>query len=168
MKQFLKGVVEWKASACFLYTGAMFLYLLFSTVFHNDEISLTMLWTLFLVSVLATLIQGICFSNWIFKKLRYTWRSLLFIALFLPTLTLTAYRGGPRTALPPLFALFLLLLPVLAQHSVILPAGNAEIDVESDGHGDEDQEEHANEHSPRACLIHGEPIRLPGCQRQRG
>ena len=93
MKQFLKGVMEWKASACFLYTGAMFLYLLFSTVFHNDEISLTMLWTLFLVSVLATLIQGICFSNWIFKKMRYTWRSLLFIVLFLPTLTLTAWQA---------------------------------------------------------------------------
>ena len=93
MKQFLKGVMEWKASACLLYTGAMFLYLLFSTVFHNDEISLSMLWTLFLVSVLATLIQGICFSNWIFKKMRYTWRSLLFIVLFLPTLTLMAWRA---------------------------------------------------------------------------
>ena len=93
MKQFLKGVMEWKASVCYLYTGAMFLYLFFSTVFHNDEISLTMLWTLFLVSVLATLIQGVCFSNWIFKKLRYTWRSLLFIALFLPTLTLMAWQA---------------------------------------------------------------------------
>ena len=34
MKQFLKGVMEWKASVCYLYTGAMFLYLFFSTVFH--------------------------------------------------------------------------------------------------------------------------------------
>ena len=94
MKQFFKGVMEWKASVCYLYTGAMFIYMVFSTVFHNNEISLTMLWTLFAVSVVATLIQGICFSNWIFKKLRYTWRSVLFVALFLPTLTLLAWKGG--------------------------------------------------------------------------
>ena len=93
MKQFFKGVMEWKASVCYLYTGAMFIYMVFSTVFHNNEISLTMLWTLFAVSVVATLIQGICFSNWIFKKLRYTWRSVLFVALFLPTLTLFAWKA---------------------------------------------------------------------------
>lgn len=93
MKQFLKNVMEWKASTCYLYTGAMAIYLFFSTVFHHDEISLTMLWTLFAVSVAATLIQGICFSDWIFKKLRYTWRSLLFVALFLPLLSFAAWKG---------------------------------------------------------------------------
>lgn len=68
MKRFFKGIMEWKASVCVLYTAAMFIYLVFCTVFHNEEISLTMLWTLFIVSVVATLIQGICFSNWIFKN----------------------------------------------------------------------------------------------------
>lgn len=93
MKQFLKGVMEWKASTCFLYTGAMFIYMFFCTVFHNDEIPLSMLWTLFAVSVAATLIQGICFSTWIFKKMRYTRRSLLFVALFLPLLSFTAWKA---------------------------------------------------------------------------
>ena len=93
MKQFLKGVMEWKASTCYLYTGAMVIYLFFSTVFQNNEISLTMLWTLFAVSVAATLIQGICFSSWIFKKMRYTWRSLLFVVLFLPLLTFAAWKA---------------------------------------------------------------------------
>ncbi len=93
MKRFFKGIMEWKASVCVLYTAAMFIYLVFCTVFHNEEISLTMLWTLFIVSVVATLIQGICFSNWIFKKLRYTWRSVLFVVLFLPTLTFFAWKA---------------------------------------------------------------------------
>ena len=93
MKQFFKGVMEWKSSVCYLYTGAMVIYLFFCTVFRNNEISLTMLWTLFAVSVAATLIQGVCFSNWIFKKLRYTWRSVLFVVLFLPLLTLFAWKA---------------------------------------------------------------------------
>ena len=93
MKRFVQGIMEWKASVCVLYTAAMFIYLVFCTVFHNEEISLTMLWTLFIVSVVATLIQGICFSNWIFKKLRYTWRSVLFVVLFLPTLTFFAWKA---------------------------------------------------------------------------
>ncbi len=93
MKQFFKGVMEWKAATCFLYTGTMFIYLFFSTIFNHQQISLVMLWTLFAVSVAAALIQGVCFSDWIFKKLRYTWRSLLFIVLFLPTLTLTAWKA---------------------------------------------------------------------------
>ncbi len=93
MRRFLHGVMEWKASTCFLYTGTMFIYLFFSTVFDNQQISLLMLWTLFAVSVAGTLIQGICFSDWIFKKLRYTWRSLLFITLFLPMLMLAAWKA---------------------------------------------------------------------------
>lgn len=93
MRRFLQGVMEWKASTCFLYTGTMFIYLFFSTVFDNQQISLLMLWTLFAVSVAGTLIQGICFSDWIFKKLRYTWRSLLFITLFLPMLMLAAWKA---------------------------------------------------------------------------
>ena len=80
MKQFLKGVMEWKASACFLYTGAMFLYLLFSTVFHNDEISLTMLWTMFLVSVLATLILTAWQADWFPMDQAGAWA--MFIGIF--------------------------------------------------------------------------------------
>ena len=60
MKKFLKGVVEWKTSACMIFTAAMFFYLFFC---------------------------------WIIKKMRYTRRSLLFVALFLPLLVLMAWRG---------------------------------------------------------------------------
>lgn len=91
MKRFLKSVMEWKTSVCFLYTAAMVIYLFFCTVFNYRQISLTMLWTLLAVSLISTLIQEICFSNWIIKKMRYTMRCLLFVALFLPLLSLAAW-----------------------------------------------------------------------------
>ena len=93
MKRFLKGVVAWKTSACMIFTAAMFFYLFFSLVFDNHEVSTSLLWTLFWASAAASLIQAVCFSDWIIRKMRYTWRSLLFVALFLPTLILIAWKG---------------------------------------------------------------------------
>lgn len=93
MKQFLKGVIEWKISVCTLYTAAMVFYLFFSLIFGNREASVTMLWTLLLVCIAASLIQAICFSNWIIKKMRYTRRSLLFVLLFLPALAFAAWKA---------------------------------------------------------------------------
>lgn len=93
MKRFFQSVLEWKTSASLLYTGAMAIYLFFCTIFHHRQISLTILWTLLAVSLASSLIQRICFSNWIIKKMRYTWRSLLFVALFFPLLSLTAWKA---------------------------------------------------------------------------
>lgn len=93
MKQFLKGVIEWKTAACFMYTAAMFLYLCFSLVFGNETASVTMLWALFLVCAVGALIQAVCFSDWLIKKMRYTRRSLLFVLLFLPTLAFAAWKA---------------------------------------------------------------------------
>ena len=93
MKEFWKGVMEWKTGASLIFTGAMFFYLFFSWLFDNQTVSTTMLWALLLVSIAASLIQGICFSNWIIKKMRYTRRSLLFVLLFLPTLAFAAWKA---------------------------------------------------------------------------
>lgn len=93
MKKFLKGVVELKTAACCMYTAAMFIYMVFSLIFGNETISLTMLWTLFWVCAAGALIQAVCFSDWIIKKMRYTWRSILFVALFLPALTFAAWKA---------------------------------------------------------------------------
>lgn len=93
MKQFLKGLVEWKTSACMIFTAAIFFYLFFCWVYGTREVSTAVLWTLFWASAAASLIQAVCFSDWIIKKMRYTRRSLLFVLLFLPTLTLAAWKG---------------------------------------------------------------------------
>lgn len=93
MKRFLKGVIEWKTSACYMFTASVALYLFFSLVCGNHEVATTLLWSLLLASMAGSLIQALCFSDWIIRKMRYTWRSLLFVLLFLPALSLAAWKG---------------------------------------------------------------------------
>jgi len=92
MKQFLKGVMEWKAAVCLMYTAAMVIYLVCCLAFGIREVSTSMLWTLLLICIAGSLFQAVCFSGWIIKKLRYTLRSLLFVLLFLPTLSFIAWK----------------------------------------------------------------------------
>ena len=92
MKRFLKGLVAWKTSACMIFTAAVLIYLVFCLIYDTREVTTVMLWGLLGVSVAGSLIQALCFSDWIIKKLRYTWRSLLFVLLFLPMLSLAAWR----------------------------------------------------------------------------
>lgn len=92
MKNFLKGLVEWKLSACAVFTAAMFIYLFFCLFYGVREVPTAMLWGLFWVSAASSLFQALCFSDWVIKKMRYTRRSLLFAALFLPTLSFAAWR----------------------------------------------------------------------------
>ena len=73
MNKFFKGLIECKLSACAMFTAAMFLYLCFCLVYDNREVSTALLWGLFWVSVAGALIQAVCFSDWIIKKMRYTW-----------------------------------------------------------------------------------------------
>lgn len=94
MKKFLDGVMKWKTGVCLLYTGAMVIYLVFCLIFDNREVPTTQLWSLLLVCVLGTLLQMLCFSDLLIKKMRYTRRSLLFVVLFLPALSLAAWKAG--------------------------------------------------------------------------
>ena len=93
MKRFFKGVMALKTAVCALYTGAMVIYLFFCLVFDNQEVSVSMLWTLLLACLLGAQLQAVCFSDWIIRKMRYTLRSLLFLALFLPLLSLLAWKA---------------------------------------------------------------------------
>lgn len=93
MKNFFKGLIEWKTSVCLLYTAAMVIYLFLSLIFDNREASTAVLWGLLLASAAGSLIQAVCFSEWIIKKMRYTWRSLLFVLLFLPVLSIVAWKA---------------------------------------------------------------------------
>lgn len=94
MKKFFKGVMEWKTAVCFLYTGCMVIYLVLSLLLDNREATVAYLWTLLLACAAGALIQGVCFSDWIFKKMRHTRRSLLFVALYLPVLSLVAWKAN--------------------------------------------------------------------------
>lgn len=92
MKRFLKGLVEWKISACVLFTAAIFIYLFFSLIYGNRQVATATLWGMFWVSAAGSLLQAVCFSDWIIKKMRYTYRSLLFVVLFLPALAFAAWK----------------------------------------------------------------------------
>lgn len=92
MRKFLQGVVKWKTAACMIFTAAIFIYLLFCLIYDTHEVSTAMLWGLFWVSAAGSLFQAVCFSDWLIRKMRYTWRSVLFVALFLPTLSLAAWK----------------------------------------------------------------------------
>ena len=91
MKRFFQNVLEWKVSASLLYTGSVLLYLAACLLLRKTQVETSMLWTLLLVCALGSLVQGICFTDWIFKKLRYTWRLVLFCLLFLPLLAVVAW-----------------------------------------------------------------------------
>lgn len=92
MKNFFKGLIEVKTSACVLFTAAMFIYLFFCLIYDNREVSTTVLWGLFWMSAAGSLLQSVCFSEWLIKKMRYTRRSLLFVLLFFPALSLVAWK----------------------------------------------------------------------------
>lgn len=92
MKAFMKGLIQCKLSACAIFTAAVFLYLCFCLVYNTREVSTALLWGLFWVSVAGALFQAVCFSDWIIKRLRYTWRSMLFVLLYLPTLSVAAWK----------------------------------------------------------------------------
>ncbi len=91
MKDFLRGMVRWKLSACAIFTASTFFYLLVSWFYGAEQVSARALWGLFWASIAGSLCQAVCFSDWLIKKMRYTWRSLLFVALFLPSLSLIAW-----------------------------------------------------------------------------
>jgi len=93
MRQFWKGVMSWKTGMSLLYTATMVIYLIFCLISGSSAVSVTILWSLLLVSIAGSLIQAFCFTDWIIKKMRYTRRSLLFVLLFLPALSLAAWKG---------------------------------------------------------------------------
>ena len=91
MNKFWNAVLEWKVAAGLLYLGTMLVYLICCAASKRTQVETSMLWTLLLVCAAGSLIQGLCFTDWVFQKLRYTWRLALFCLLFLPLLAVTAW-----------------------------------------------------------------------------
>ncbi len=91
MKKFLIAVAAWKTSASLLFTGEVVIYLFFN--FGITDVSAAVLWGLLLASVAGSLFQTVCYTNWIIKKMRNIWRHLLFVLLFLPTLSFIAWKA---------------------------------------------------------------------------
>lgn len=90
----LRFVAEWKGAACMLFTASVTIYLAISLWYGQRQVPTLALWGLLWISLTGALLQLACFSNFVFKKLRYCWRSLLFVLLFLPVLSLAAWKTG--------------------------------------------------------------------------
>lgn len=90
-KKFLIKTLEWKTWACIMFTATVVIYLVFSYAFGVKEISLFTLLGLLIVSAACSFIQFLCFTDNIIKKMKYSLRSLLFVALFLPALAVCGY-----------------------------------------------------------------------------
>ncbi len=114
MKKFFEVVMNLKERAGLIYTGSMFFYMFFLWVFRQDSAPLSVLFSLLLVSVIASAMQVVAFSNLIIKKLAYGWRMLVFFIPFGAVLTAIAVACGwfPTDQLGAwaLFGLFFVLI----------------------------------------------------------
>ncbi len=98
MKKLMRFVMEWKTWAGLLFTGTMVLYLVICQVLGEKMAPVSTLWSLLLVSAVGTLLQCLCFTELVIRRMRYTARLMLFCLLFLPVLAAIAwaFRWFPR------------------------------------------------------------------------
>ncbi len=91
MKQFLRFVVEWKTAAALSYTAAVVIYTVVSLALGGEAVSIRVLLSLLLICAVGSAVQYLCFTDHVLKSMRYTRRTLLFLALFFPLLAGTAW-----------------------------------------------------------------------------
>lgn len=91
MRGFLRFVSEWKTAASLSFTAAAVIYAAVSLLYGEETVGIGKLLSLLLVCALGSAIQYLCFTDDILKKMRYTRRALLFLALFFPLLAGAAW-----------------------------------------------------------------------------
>lgn len=94
MKKFFEVAMNLKERVGLIYTGAMCFYMFFLWVFKQDSAPLPILFSLLVVSVAASAMQVLAFSDLVIKKLSYGWRMLVFIIPFGAILTAAAVACG--------------------------------------------------------------------------
>lgn len=94
MKKFFEVVMGLKERTGLIYTGSMFFYMFFLWVFKQEAAPLPMLFSLLVVSIAASVMQMVAFSNLVIKKLAYGWRMLVFFIPFGAILTAVAVACG--------------------------------------------------------------------------
>lgn len=90
-KKFYVKVIEWKTWACMFFTATVIIYMAVSFFTGGENISLSTLLGLLIVSTGATFVQFLCFTDNIIKKLKYSLRLLLFVVLYFPFLAGCAF-----------------------------------------------------------------------------
>lgn len=93
MSRFLKGVLEWKTYVCMMFTGSVIIFWLVGYFLGWEGLPLTSLAQLLLLSVIGSSLQGIMFTEWVFKTIAYPVRLLMFAVIFLAVMSVFAWKG---------------------------------------------------------------------------
>lgn len=93
MKRFLEGVLEWKSYVCMMFTGSVMVFWLAACILRWEGIPLTVLAQLLLLSIIGSLLQGLMFTEWVFKTMAYPVRLLMFAVIFITVLSVFAWKG---------------------------------------------------------------------------
>ena len=91
MRRFWRFVVEWKTAAALSYTAAVVIYTAISLALGGEMVSIRVLLSLLLICAVGSAVQYLCFTDHVLRSMRYTRRTLLFLALFFPLLAGTAW-----------------------------------------------------------------------------
>ena len=95
MKNFIKAIIEWKNYIPLTYCCSIIISMFIMFFTGVNFIPISMLLCLLVVSSIGTFILPLCFTDRIIKKMRYSYRIVLFIvlfdALFLTPLLITAH-----------------------------------------------------------------------------
>ena len=87
MKKTMSHILTWKTGACLSFTAAVIIYSVIAWVCGQRAVELRILLSLLLICAVGSAIQLLCFTEHIIRKMRYTRRTLLFLALFFPLLS---------------------------------------------------------------------------------
>lgn len=87
MNKFFSALSQLKSAVALTYTASLCLAMVCYAAFGGDAIPISMLFQLLLVSLCASILQTVCFTDLTFRKLSYTLRTVLFLAAFFAVLT---------------------------------------------------------------------------------
>lgn len=90
MKRFLEFVSEFKNWACLCFTAEMCIYVLCSLAWGEKKMDCAVVLEFLGIALIVTLLQYICFSGKVIRKMRYSLRMLVFALPLLGILSLCA------------------------------------------------------------------------------
>ncbi|MDO4356034.1 MAG: hypothetical protein Q4E13_05955 [Clostridia bacterium] len=92
MKRFVRAILEWKTAVALSYTGCIVIYMAIAALCGETAMALRTGVGLLALCMAGSAIQLVCFTQNVFRHLRYSMRLLLFAALFLPVVGICAVR----------------------------------------------------------------------------
>lgn len=90
MKKFISALTEFGSWLCLCFTGSMLIYTICNMIFGNGTMECGAVFQILLLCAGVTLLQWLCFTEVVFKQLRYSLRMLIFAIPTMGLLSLCA------------------------------------------------------------------------------